>query len=96
MFICDLELFSDSVFEVIILNQYALLRGAFFGLKLLTYLGDLNYFRIVYMRSLFDIIRFTSGDVLWFEYLMFICDPELLSDSVFEIINFESIRLAVP
>ena len=52
MFICDPELFSDSVFEVIILNQYVLLRGAFFGLKLLTYLVDLYYFRIVYMRFL--------------------------------------------
>ena len=85
-FYCDSELFSDRVFEVIILNQYVLLRGAFFGLKLLTYLGDLYYFRIVYMRFLFDILRLTSGGVLWFESLTFICDSELFSDSVFEVI----------
>ena len=73
MFICDPELFSDSVFEVIILNQYALLRGALFGLKLLKYMGDLNCFRIVYMRLLFEIICLTSGGVFGLNSLTFSC-----------------------
>ena len=38
------------------------------------------------MRFLFDILRLTSGGVLWFESLAFICDFELFSDRVFEVI----------